>query len=270
MKSTEVVVITGASSGIGLACVKAFFAAGYTIVAASRSIDVLKSIGEELNPEGNKYASFKADVSIEEDCERLIEYAVKRFGRIDILINNAGITMRALFEEIDLKVMKQIMDVNFWGVVYCTRYAMPYLLESKGIIVGMSSVAGYKGLPTRSGYSASKFALEGFLESLRIENLKKGLSVLIARPGFVATNIRNTMMSADGTQQGISHKDEGRSMLPEDVASNLLIAVKKRKRTMILSSTALLSFWLNKFFPAYLDKLVFNHVASEKDSPLKI
>jgi dehydrogenase/reductase SDR family member 7B len=269
MKSTEVVVITGASSGIGLACVKAFYSAGYTIVAASRSIDVLKNIGEELDPDGAKYASFKADVSIEEDCKHLIEYAIERFGRIDVLINNAGITMRALFDEIDLKVMKQIMDVNFWGVVYCTRYAMPHLLKSKGIIVGMSSVAGYKGLPTRSGYSASKFALEGFLESLRIENLKKGLSILIARPGFVATNIRNTMMSADGTQQGVSHKDEGRSMLPEDVASNLLTAVQKRKRTMILSSTAILSFWLNKFVPGYLDKLVFKHVASEKDSPLK-
>ncbi|MEX0635512.1 MAG: SDR family oxidoreductase [Ferruginibacter sp.] len=269
MKSSEVVVITGASSGIGLACVNAFFKAGYKVVAASRSLDILEKTGLELDPTGERYFSVKADVAVENDCKNLIQETIDRFGRIDVLINNAGITMRALFEETDLKVMKQIMDVNFWGVVYCTRYAMPYLLKSKGIIVGMSSVAGYKGLPTRSGYSASKFAVEGFLEAIRIENLKKGVSILIVRPGFVATNIRNTMMSADGTQQGISHKDEGKSMQPEEVASHLLIAVKKRKRTMILSMTAILSFWLNKFVPAYVDKQVFRHVANEKDSPLK-
>ena len=106
----------------------------------------------------------------------LIDQTVKRFGRIDILINNAGISMRALFENTDLSVIKQLMDVNFWGTVYCTKYALPYLLKVKGSVVGVSSIAGYKGLPGRSGYSASKFAIQGFLEVLRIENMFRGIT----------------------------------------------------------------------------------------------
>jgi short-subunit dehydrogenase len=269
MKSKEVVVITGASSGIGLACVEAFYAADYRIVASARSHDKLLETAKKLGAGTDDFVAVAADVANENDCRKIINAAVSAFGRIDVLINNAGITMRALFEDTDLKVMHRIMDVNYWGLVYCTKYALPFLQQSKGIIVGMSSVAGYKGLPTRSGYSASKFALEGFLETIRIENLKKGVAVCIARPGFVATNIRNTMLSADGTQQGTSHKDEAKSMLPEEVAAELLKAVKKRKRTIILSRTALLTFWLNKFLPSWLDKQMFSHVASEKDSPLK-
>jgi len=269
MKVDAVVVITGASSGIGLACARAFFMHGCSVVVAARNVAALNDLGKELDIEEKRFLAVKTDVAIETDCKRLIDASVARFGRIDVLINNAGITMRAMFQDVDLDVMRQLMDVNYWGVVYCTKFAMPYLLESKGTVVGMSSVAGYKGLPTRIGYSATKFALEGFLETLRIENLKTGLHVLIARPGFVATNIRNTMLAADGKEQGISHKDEGKSMSAEEVANRLLKAVIKRKRTIILSSTAIISFWLNKFFPAYLDILVFKHVASEKDSPLK-
>ncbi|MCB0819629.1 MAG: SDR family oxidoreductase [Bacteroidetes bacterium] len=269
MKSNDVVIITGASSGIGLACVEAFYHAGCRVVASARSYDKLLETGRRLGAGSDRYLAVETDVSKESDCEKLINSALSQFGRIDVLINNAGITMRALFEEIDIKVMRQIMDVNFWGVVYCTRFALPHLQKSRGIIVGMSSVAGYKGLPTRSGYSASKFAVEGLLETIRIENLKKGVAVCIARPGFVATDIRNKMLSADGTQQGVSHKDEEKSMSPEEVARHLLKAVAKRKRTMILSRTAILSFWINKFFPSWLDRQMFSHVAGEKDSPLR-
>lgn len=269
MKSNAVVVITGASSGIGLACAKAFFEYGCSIVVASRNLEALHQLGLDLKADESRFLAVKTDVAVESDCKHLIEATVSKFGRIDVLVNNAGITMRALFRDVDIDVLRQLMDVNYWGVVYCTKFALPYLLASKGSVVGMSSVAGYKGLPTRIGYSAAKFALEGFLETLRIENLKTGLHVLIARPGFVATNIRNTMRAADGKEQGVSHKDEGKSMLPEQVAEHLVKALVKRKRTLILSSTAVLSFWLNKFFPAYLDRLVFKHVAEEKDSPLK-
>lgn len=268
MKAKAVVVITGASSGIGRACAIEFYRHGFAIVAAARSLKELELLGNELDPARDRFMEIAMDVTDENACKNLIESTIQRFGQLDVLINNAGITMRALFKDVDLQVIKQLMDVNFWGVVYCTKYAMPYLLQSKGTVVGMSSVAGYKGLPTRTGYAATKFAIEGFLESLRIENLKTGLNVLIARPGFVATNIRTTMRSADGSEQGESHKDEGKSMTPEEVASKLYLAVSKRKRTMILSLTARLSFLLNKFFPSWLDKQVFKHVASEKDSPL--
>src|SRR5690606_5748812 len=148
----------------------------------------------------------------EEDCERLIQATIQQFGRIDLLINNAGISMRALFKDLDLKVLKQVMDINFWGTVYCTKFALPYLLQQKGSIVGISSVAGFKGLPARTGYSSSKFAMHGFLESVRIENLDAGLHVLIACPGFTASNIRNTALAKDGNIQGESPLDEGKIM----------------------------------------------------------
>jgi short-subunit dehydrogenase len=269
MKSNAVIVITGASSGIGLECARVFFLAGCQVVAAARNFEALTALQNELDPAAKRLLIYKMDVTLEHECEQLIESTIQKFGSIDVLINNAGITMRALFKDVDLNVLRQLMNVNFWGMVYCTKYAMPHLLKSKGTVVGMSSVAGYKGLPTRSGYSATKFALEGFLETLRIENRNTGLHVLIARPGFVATNIRNTMLAADGTEQGESHKNEENSMSANEVAQKLLKAVVKRKSYMILSSTALLSFWLNKFFPAWVDKLVFDHVFNEKDSPLR-
>ncbi|MFM2284939.1 MAG: putative oxidoreductase yxnA [Bacteroidota bacterium] len=269
MKANAVVVITGASSGIGLECARAFFRRGCRVVAAARNIDALQALQNELDPRAERLFIYPMDVTQEEQCKALIEATVTQFGTVDVLINNAGITMRALFRDVDLSVLKQLMDVNFWGMVYCTKYAMPHLLKSKGSIVGMSSVAGYKGLPTRSGYSATKFAMEGFLETLRIECLQVGVHVLIARPGFVATNIRSTMRSADGTEQGESHKDEAKSMSAAEVAEELFKAIEKRKSYMILSSTARLSFWLNKFFPAWVDRLVFKHVWKEKDSPLK-
>ncbi|MCC7318095.1 MAG: SDR family NAD(P)-dependent oxidoreductase, partial [Bacteroidales bacterium] len=165
------------------------------------------------------------------------------------------------------KVLKSIMDINFWGTVYCTKYALPYLLKSKGSVVGISSIAGYKGLPARTGYSASKFAMQGFLESLRIENLKKDLHVLIACPGFTASNIRNTALAADGSQQGESPRDEGKMMQPKEVAFALLRAIEGRKRTLTLTTQGKLLVFLNKFMPGQVDLLVFNQMAKEPDSP---
>jgi short-subunit dehydrogenase len=269
MKENAVVVITGASSGIGLACAREFFKQGCRLVIASRNKESLNALQDELNPDHKRILVVQTDVSKEADCKALIDSTIDYFGQLDILINNAGITMRALFRDVNIQVLKQLMDVNFWGMVYCTKYAMPHLLASKGSVVGLSSVAGYKGLPTRTGYSASKFAMEGFLETLRIENLNTGLHVLIARPGFTATNIRNTMLNAEGFEQGESHMDEERSMTPDQVAKSIFRAVNKRKNYMLLSSTAKLSFWINKFFPLFVDKMIFRHVANEKDTPLK-
>jgi len=269
MKQGDVIIITGATSGIGLACARLFYQHGYRLSLAARSLDSLTNVQQELDPSGKKVTIVQADVSLELDCKKIIDHTIAVFGTINVLMNNAGITMRALFKEVDLSVMHKIMEVNFWGTVHCTHYALPELLKNKGSVIGVSSVAGYKGLPTRTGYSASKFALEGFLETLRIENLKTGLHVLIARPGFTATNIRNTMMDAKGQSQGSSHKDEARSMTPEYVAEGIYRSVKKRKSYMLLSTTAILTFWLNKFFPAWVDRLVFRHVQKEKDSPLK-
>lgn len=209
------------------------------------------------------------DVSREEDCRNLIEAAVKTFGGVDVLINNAGISMRALFAELDLGVIRKLMDTNFWGTVYCTKYALPYLLRVKGSVVGISSIAGKKGLPGRTGYSASKFAMEGFMETLRTENLKNDLHVLVACPGFTASDIRNTALSADGSSQGESPREEAKMMTAEEVADRIFTAVIHRKRDLVMTINGKLTVLLNKFFPGLMDKVVYNHMAKEPGSPFK-
>ena len=265
----KVVVITGASSGIGKACAEIFAAQGCKVMLSARQTEKLQYIEFQLKQKGYDVAVSTSDVSKEEDCRQLITDTISRFGKIDVLICNAGISMRALFDAADLNVIRRVMDVNFWGTVYCAKFAMPWLLKSKGSIVGISSIAGKKGLPGRSGYSASKFAMEGFLETLRTENLKKDLHVLIARPGFTASDIRNTALGNDGTAQGESPRAENEMMSAEEVAMHIYQAVKNRKRDLVLTTNGKLVVWLNKFFPSMMDKAVYNHFAKEKDSPVK-
>ena len=182
----KVVIITGASSGIGKALAIEFASRGANLVLAARQYVALCELTESLiNQYSIKAVAVQCDVTEEEDCAHLIKQTILTFNKIDILINNAGISMRALFQDVDLKVLKTLMDVNFWGMVYCTKYALPHIQKTQGSIVGVSSIAGYKGLPGRTGYSASKFAMNGFLDALRIENLKTGVHVLTACPGLL-------------------------------------------------------------------------------------
>jgi len=263
----KVIIITGASSGIGKALAEEAMKHQMKVVMVARSLESMEIIAETNKWDAHNFLIIKADVTKEEDCKRIVEESVAKFNKIDILINNAGISMRALFEETEIAVLKKVMDVNFWGTVYCTSYALPYLLKSKGSVVGISSVAGYKGLPGRTGYAASKFAIRGFFESLRIENMKKGLHVLIACPGFTTSNIRKTALTSDGSQQAESPRDEEKMMSAETVAVRVLRAVAKRKPSLVLTTTGHLTVFLNKFVPGMVDKMVFNHMAKETDAP---
>jgi short-subunit dehydrogenase len=263
----KVVLITGASSGIGRAMAIDFARRGARLAIMARNKEALKATAIACRAYSVEVIFMAGDVSREADCEAFVKMAVGHFGCIDVLINNAGISMRALFDALDLDVLRRVMDINFWGTVYCTKYALPFLLNTRGTVVGISSIAGYKGLPARTGYSASKFAMQGFLESLRIENLRRGLHVLIACPGFTSSNIRNTALAADGTMQGESPRDEAKMMSAEKVAEHVLNAIEKRRNTIVLTQEGKLTVWLNKFFPSLVDKLVFNHMAKEPDSP---
>jgi short-subunit dehydrogenase len=209
------------------------------------------------------------DVTVENDCRKLADEAVQKFGRIDVLINNAGISMRAIFADLDLAVIRKVMDVNFWGTVHCTKYALPHLLQAKGSVVGLSSIAGFKGLPGRTGYSASKFAIQGFLETLRIENLKTGLHVMIACPGFTASNIRKVALGNDGSAQGESPRDEEKMMTAEEVARRIACGIEHRKKIVVMTMQGKMTVLLNKFFPFFIDKMVYNHMSKEPDSPFK-
>ncbi|MBV8388996.1 MAG: SDR family oxidoreductase [Mucilaginibacter sp.] len=266
----KVVIITGASSGIGKALAIEFASRGANLILAARQYVALCELTESLiNKCHIQAVAVQCDVSNEEDCNHLIKQAVLTFNRVDVLVNNAGISMRALFKDVDLKVLKTLMDVNFWGTVYCTKYALPHIQKTQGSIVGVSSIAGYKGLPGRTGYSASKFAMNGFLDALRIENLKTGVHILTACPGFTASNIRNTALAKDGSQQGESTLEEDKMMTAEEVAKIITDGVENRARTLIMTRQGKLTVTLSKFFPAWLDKLVYNTFAKEKDALLK-
>jgi short-subunit dehydrogenase len=265
----KVIIITGASSGIGKALAAECAARGAKLSLGARNSEQLKVNSEKLIQFDGEVLITTTDVTNELDCKNLVDRTIERFGKIDVLINNAGISMRALFEDVDLKVIHRLMDTNFWGAVYCSKYALPYLLKSKGSLVGVSSVAGFKGLPGRTGYSASKFAMHGFLDVVRMENMKKGLHVLLACPGFTASNIRNLSLTKDGTSQGETPLNEEQLMSAEEVAKHICNAIEKRKRTLILTTEGKMTVLLNKFFPAFMDKMVYNHMAREADSPFK-
>lgn len=265
----KVVLITGGTSGIGKALAFAFGREGAKVVVSGRNQQNLDATSLELAAAGIDNLAVKADVSVEQQCQEMVQATVQKYGKLDVLINNAGISMRALFEDLDLDVIRKLMDINFWGTVYATKYALPYILETKGSVIGISSIAGYRGLPARTGYSASKFAMHGFLETLRTELLHKGVHVMVACPGFTASNIRNTALAANGAQQGESPREEGDMMTAEEVADRILKATKKRKRDLVMTFQGKLTVFLNKWLPGLTDKLVFNHMAKEKDSPLK-
>lgn len=265
----KVVIVTGSSSGIGKALVYAFADEGCLVVMASRNEEKMNHIETDIRSKGQTIISVVADVSRENDCRRIIDTAIEHFGKIDILINNAGISMRAAFADLNLNVIRQVMDTNFWGTVYCTKYALSHILKNKGSIVGVSSIAGFQGLPGRTGYSASKSAIHGFLETLRIEHLHEHLHVMIACPSFTSTNIRKNALNKDGHIQGESPRDESKMMTAEKVAQRIIHGIRKRKRTLIMTSKGKLIVFLNKMVPWFIDRQTFNAMAKEPNSPIK-
>lgn len=263
----KVVIITGGSSGIGRALAIEFGTLGSKVVITGRNEERLNSVGKELDELKAPNLCLKLDVSNEADNSTLVQQTIEAFGGIDILINNAGISMRALFEEIDLKVFQKVMDINFYGTLYATKYCLPHILKSRGSIVGISSINGYRGTPARTAYTASKYAMNGFFESLRTEVMHRGVHVLVACPGFTGTNIRNAALTADGSSQGESPRDEGKMMTAEEVAKGIIRAIKKRKRDIVFTTQGKLAVFLNKWMPGRMDKIVFNVFAKEPDSP---
>lgn len=265
----KVVIITGGSSGIGKALAAEFGRRGSRVLITGRDGDALEQAVAELRQKGIDVAGFRADVSRQEDNRLMAEEAVKRFGKIDILINNAGISMRALFSEVELDVIRKVMEINFFGVLYATRYCLPEIIRNKGSVIGISSVAGFRGLPGRAGYSSSKFALNGFLEVLRTELLKSGVHVLTACPGFTASGIRQRSLTKDGTPQKVSPRNEEKMMTAEECARHIYRATVKRKRIIILTAQGKLAVWLNKLFPGLADRMVYNVMAREANAPIR-
>jgi len=250
----KIVVITGGSDGIGKALVAQFLALGAKVATCGRNENKLSLLATEF-PSSNLFTA-QVDVSKQDQSEAFIKQVVDNWGRIDILINNAGISMRALVSEVSVQTLQNVMDINFWGTVYCTKAALPSIKQNKGVIVGVSSIAGYRGLPGRSGYSASKFALNGWLEALKTELYASGTHVMWVCPGFTTSNIRNAALDKNAKAQGESPMDEGAMMSSEDCATHIIHAIEKRKRSLVLTFTGKRTVFMNKYFPAWADKLV--------------
>ncbi len=265
----KVIVVTGASSGIGLASARLFGSLGANVVMAARSYDKLLELAPSVNSDPAKVLCVKTDVSVEDDCRNMVQETVARFGGIDILVNNAGLSMRAMFKDLDLSVIHRLMDVNFWGTVNCTKFALPYLLESKGQVVGVISIAGFSALPARTGYSSSKYAIRGFLDALRIEHLKDGLNVLIFAPGYTESNVRKAALVADGSAQGETPLKEDKLMTAEECAKHLAKGLRKRKPQMILSWLGKVTVWGRQIIPRIADRITYSYIAKETGSPFK-
>jgi len=252
----KAVIITGASSGIGRELALMLAEQDAWLALAARNTEKLEEVAAQCRQRGGKAVAVPTDVSEQSQCRYLIERTVAEYSRIDVLINNAGISMWARFDEIsDLSLIEQIMKVNYFGSVYCTHYALPFLKETQGRIVGISSLTGKTGVPTRSGYAASKHAMAGFFDTLRIELADYGVSVTMIYPGFVATEVRQRAFAMDGKPLEISPVREDEIMTVETCARLIVQAAAQRKREVVMTLRGKLGMWLKLIAPGLVDRI---------------
>ncbi len=252
----NVVVLTGASTGIGEALAHQLAEQGAWLVLAARNVEKLEAVAADCRARGDRAIVVATDVTDEEQCRRMIERAVAEYGRIDTLINNAGLSMWMKFEDVeDLDLLKYLMRVNYFGSMHCTYYALPYLKQSRGRIVAIASVAARTGIPTRTGYAASKHAMVGFFESLRIEVEDDGISVIIAYPDFVASGMHTRSLGADGKPLGHNPLQVDKLMTSETCARLILEGAAARKRQIVMSNRSRFGQWLKLIAPGRVDEM---------------
>ena len=250
--------ITGASAGIGEALALAFASRRGNVVLASRDESALARVAEKCERAGGKALVVKTDVSDPEQCKRMVEETVKAFGGIDVLVANAGISMWARFDEItDVTVFERLMKVNYLGTVYSAYYALPELKKSRGLLVGVSSLTGKTGVPTRSAYGATKHAMQGFLDALRVEVADTGVDVLVVSPGFVRTDIRAKALGPDGKPREVSPRaEEGDDTMSLEECTEIIVrAIDGRKREVVMTTKAKLGMWLKLVAPRWVDRI---------------
>lgn len=252
----NVVILTGASTGIGEALAHALAERGAWLVLAARNAQKLETVAAECRARGGRALVVATDVTDEEECRELVEHAVAEYGRIDTLINNAGLSMWMKLEDVeDLSTIEYLMRVNFFGSMYCTYYALPYLKQTRGRIVAIASVAARTGIPTRTGYSASKHAMVGFFESLRIEVEDDGISVTIAFPDFVASGMHTRSLGADGKPLGHNPLQVDKLMTSEECARLIIDGAAARKRQIVMSNRSRFGQWLKLIAPKKVDEI---------------
>ncbi len=259
----KIIAVTGAASGIGAAICRKFGQAGAKIAMLDMDIKKLKSFEKELNNSGITTLSRQCDVSLMDECTASIKYIIKKFGAIDILFNNAGITQRSSFIDTEIPVFYKVMDVNFFGSLYCTKAAINSIIQRKGAVVVISSIAGIGPLLGRSGYCASKHALNGLFSTLRTELKGKGVHIMIVCPGFTKTNLQSRALDSDGSVTDHPQSRIGSQLEPESVADSIYKGLLKRKRLMVLSPAGKAAYYLNRFFPHIYERIIEKKFKSE-------
>lgn len=252
----KVAVITGSSMGIGKATALDLAGRGAKVVLNGRNEERLQNTKKLLLDKGYEAIAVQGDVSSYEDCQRLIDETVRQFGKIDILINNAGKSSRGYFEALDPVVFREMMEINFLGCVYPTKAALPYLKQTKGSIIFISSVAGIRGLPETSIYCASKMSLTSIAESLKVELAHVGIHVGIIYVGITKNDPGKTVINADGSQLVLKNRDEASAQTPQQVAQSILKHVRKRRFKKILSLLGKFNFISNILIPRVVDKVL--------------
>jgi short-subunit dehydrogenase len=263
---TKTIIITGSSDGIGAELARQLAAPGVTLVLAARRIDALQAVAKRCEAKGAKALVMPTDVSDPSQCEALISAAVAQTGRIDALINNAGVSAHALLQDVkaqDLRWYEDLMRINLWGSVWCTHAALPHLLNTKGQVVAVGSLAGLVGVPGRTAYCATKFAMTGFFEALRTELKPTGVSVTLAYPGVVATNIRVNGLNAKGERAGSSGLIEDGAMSVEACAQLIIQGMQKRQRNVVMTAKGKLGQWLKLIAPGVVENLALKAVKAD-------
>lgn len=255
----NVILITGASDGIGAEMARQWAARGKsdtTLVLAARSVDKLEAVATECRQFGSQVTVQRCDVGVQAECVALVNATLQTHGRLDTLVNNAGMSAQALFSEVnDLGWYETLMRINHWGSVWCTHAALPHLKSARGRIVGVSSLAGLVGVPGRTAYCGTKFAMTGFFEALRVELMSSGVSVTLAYPGVVATDIRYRGFNAQGEEAGRSGLDETGAMSVETCARLIIEGTEARERDIVMTAQGRLGRWLKLLAPKVVDKL---------------
>ena len=252
----KAILITGASDGIGAELARQLAAPGVSLALAARGLDRLQGVARQCEGKGARALAMRCDVSVEAECRDFVESAVKQLGRIDVLVNNAGVSGHAFFEEVrNFAWYEAMMRVNYFGSLWCTRHALPYLESSRGLLVAVCSLAGKHGIPGRTAYSPSKFAQAGFFEALRTELRGTGVDVTVVYPGVVLTNLRLHGYGADGRPAGRSGLDEKGAMPVEECARLIVEAMASRRRELVMTARGKLGQWLKLIAPGLVDRI---------------
>ncbi|HJW57172.1 MAG TPA: SDR family oxidoreductase [Burkholderiaceae bacterium] len=259
----KTIVVTGAGGGLGRALCQEFINVGANIAALDLDGTAVSMLSQELAGSG-RMIGIACDVTDQAACEAVMQQVIARFGGIDVLINNAGIAHRSPFGATGVAVIRRVMEVNFFGAVHCTKAALGTLIERRGQIVVISSIAGFSPLSGRTGYSASKHALHGFFDSLRSEIEQDGVGVSIICPSFIATGIDRAALGGDGRPAALPRKTIGAEMTPEDMAKRIFSAVSRRQRLFLPTPLAWFSWWISRLAPGFFARQMKRRVSGGK------